>query len=309
MPLLSVAKASMVLLCKEIVVRLVKETIDWPENRSFSHKMADTKCRQFFGAPTHIIVDIWNEMRDDLQSGALPKHLLWGLLLMKVYSTEEVHCRIVGWPDPQTFRKWSWYFIEKIADLETAHILLENRFINHDGISTCLMSVDGTDCPVMEPHPFDKKWYSEKLNGPGVKYEVAVCIKTGEITWFKGPFPASASDSTIFKEDLATKLLQYEGVEADAGYRGHPALKNKMTSVSREQRKQKGVVRSRHEIINSRLKQFNVLNFPFRHLKLGSPDMLFKHGICFGAIVVITHLKMRSGEGTTFDVEYNIGYN
>jgi transposase len=188
-------------------------------------------------------------------------------------------------------------------------ILLENRFQNKDGTATCFLSVDGADCPIMEPWPIEKKWYSEKLNGPGVKYEVGVCIKTGEIVWFKGPFVASKNDATIFIEDLAHRLYKNEGVDVDGGYKGHDALKNKMVSISRAQRKQKSAVRARHETINSRLKQFNVLNFPFRHHKLGSDDMMFKHGILFGAIVVVTHLKMKSGEGTTYDVEYSIGYN
>jgi hypothetical protein len=73
-------------------------------------------------------------------------------------------------------------------------------------------------------------------------------------------------------------------------------------------RKQKSAVRARHEIINSRLKQFNTLNFPFRHLNLGSEAMMLNHGIFFGAIIVMTHLKMIAGEGNTYDVEYNIGY-
>jgi hypothetical protein len=307
--ILSVAtKINNMILTKDSVKELARETLAWPESRQWSQKLADTKCRGFFGAPTGVIADLWNRLSNDVEGGA-PKHLLWGLLLIKVYSTEEVHCRIVGWPDPQTFRKWSWYFVEKIADLEATLILLDNRFTDSNQTQTCFMSVDGTDCPVMEPWPFDKKWYSEKLNGPGVKYEVGVCIKTGEIVWFKGPFVASKNDSTIFIEDLANRLCDNEGVEVDAGYKGHNKLKSKMVSISRAQRKQKSAVRSRHEIINSRLKQFSVLNYPFRHLNLGSEDMMFKHGICFGAIAVITHLKMQAGEGTTYDVEYDIGYN
>jgi hypothetical protein len=35
------------------------------------------------------------------------------------------------------------------------------------------------------------------------------------------------TDSTIFKEDLGNCLQDHEGVEVDAGYNGHDALKNK----------------------------------------------------------------------------------
>jgi hypothetical protein len=76
---------------------------------------------------------------------------------------------LVGWPCCTTFRKWSWYFIEKTAVLETKYILLDNRFINADTSITCFIFIDSTDCPVMEPWPLDKKWYSKKMNGPAVK--------------------------------------------------------------------------------------------------------------------------------------------
>jgi hypothetical protein len=113
----------------------------------------------------------------------------------------------------------------------------------------------------MDLHPFNKKWYSEKMNGPGVKYEVGVCVQTGMIVWFNGPFVASTNDDTIFMNELAHLLCENEGVEVDAGYKGHDKLKNKMVSISMGHRKQKSAVRARHEIINSRLKQFNTLNF------------------------------------------------
>lgn len=71
--------------------------------------------------------------------------------------SEGVHCRIVGWPDPKTYRKWVWYFIEKIDGLKDSVIRLGNRFRNWDGVTTCLMSVNGIDCPVFEPWRFEKK--------------------------------------------------------------------------------------------------------------------------------------------------------
>jgi hypothetical protein len=59
-------------------------------------------------------------------------------------------------------------------------------------------------------HPFNKKWYSEKMNGPGVKYEVGVCVQTGMIVWFNGPFVASTNDDTIFMNELAHLLCENE---------------------------------------------------------------------------------------------------
>lgn len=113
-------------LSKEVISGLVRETLCWPKGRKWAQTMADTKARGFFGVPTHIIAEIWNRVEGDIESAARPKHLLWALALMKVYATEDVLCRIVGWPDPQTFHKWAWYFVKRIADLEDQVILLDN---------------------------------------------------------------------------------------------------------------------------------------------------------------------------------------
>jgi hypothetical protein len=150
-------------------------------------------------------------------------------------------------------------------------------------------------------------WYSQKFNGPGIKYEVLVCIKTGFIVWINGPFPASFNDSTIFiREGLAAALADDEGVECDGGYKGHPKLKSKSVNKSRLERQQKSAVRSRHEIVNSRLKIYNVLNIPFHHLK-PRDQFLMKHGWCFHAIAVVTQLKFEANE-TIYDVDYNVEY-
>jgi hypothetical protein len=62
---------------------------------------------------------LWN-MIDPLLSisqHAKPVHLLWGLMLLKLYDNESVNCSTAG-VDETTFRKWSWVFVEAISDLE-----------------------------------------------------------------------------------------------------------------------------------------------------------------------------------------------
>ena len=89
------------------------------------------------------------------------------------------------------------------------------------------MSVDGTDCTIKEPYPFDTQFFSEKLNGPGYKYEIAICIATASIVWINGPFKAGKNDVTIFDEDgLKDALCDDECVEVDQGYKGDDKLKN-----------------------------------------------------------------------------------
>jgi hypothetical protein len=70
----------------------------------------------------------------------------------------------------------------------------------------------------MEPSPFWSGWKSHKSGGPGVRYEVAVCIQTGHIVWIHGPFPAGSwNDLKIFQMKMKALLKPGERVEADGG--------------------------------------------------------------------------------------------
>ena len=182
-------------------VKLVaKETLQWNERRKWNSRGKE-RFRACFGASSSIVAALWNKIsKQQIQCGGELKHLLWVLVFLKVYSTVEIHCSIVGWPSDKSFSKWLWYFVEKIAALKDEVIHLDNRFEGLDAVvsTNCFISVDGTDCPVFKPWPFSKKMYSHKLNGPGLKYEVAVCLKTGQIVWISGPFVGSKTDSTIF---------------------------------------------------------------------------------------------------------------
>eukprot|EP00957_Ditylum_brightwellii_P013036 984404-Ditylum_brightwellii.AAC.1 len=71
-----------------------------------------------------------------------------------------------------------------------------------------------------------------------------------------------------------------------------------------DSRKEKSHVWGRHKNLNGRLKQFNILNMPFRYS--GSSDkMMEKHGFCFTAIEVITQLKFDAGEDVLYGAKYN----
>lgn len=125
-----------------------------------SQRVENERTRGFFGAPLSVITELWGRLVPLVAlPGAHPKHLLWALVFLKVYSTTAVHCRLVGWVDEKTFRKWSWYFLSLIASLKDDVIQLDNRFEGYDGKAICLISVDGVDCMVDEPWPFDKGMY------------------------------------------------------------------------------------------------------------------------------------------------------
>ena len=305
----------------EAVENQIKEIIRWPERRNWESKK-DQRIKSLFGADSFIIAQIWmmidpliekDQAKNTVHNGAEQKHLLYALCFLKVYGpNEEVHCAILDWPHSDTFRKWSWYIIDKIFSLQNIVINLHNRFSGYDicNVNTdCLMTLDGMDIPCCEPHPFNKGMYSQKHNGPGIQYQIAICIKTGWIVWIHGPFAGGICERTVFMGGLNKYLLPGEFVEADQGFTNVPTIKTPGAAITSKQKKQKSVARSRHECIQSKFKVFNVMNTFFHHMAGRSREiMMEKHGKCFAAVAVITQLKIMNGE-KTFDVDYDVRYD
>ena len=86
------------------------------------------------------------------------------------------------------------------------------------------------------------------------------------------------------------KLLRGEKVEADKGYRGEADfVRCNFHYVSREDRRAKSRARARHETVNKRIKNFNILTRVYRH-------RLSFHKHCFRACAVLTQLSFEAGE-------------
>ena len=299
---------------EEIIELAAKQTLRWPESRKWNAKDKDRRFRSCFGAPSDVVAHLLNRIiaHGEIETGGKPKHLLWALVFLKVYSTEEIHCSIVGWPSAKSFSKWSWYFVGRISDLKDEVISLDNRFEGLGDVirTNCFISIDGTDCPVFEPWPFSTKLYSHKLNGPGLKYEVGVCLATGRIVWINGPFVGSKHDGTIFRNGLSPLLHDDEAVEVDRGYGGDNKMKTPSMGINSKERKMKSNARAQQEAVNGRLKQFNILTTHFRHMKPNREGMMKKHGMCFNAVAVITQMKFTIGneciwkDGLEYDVNY-----
>ena len=51
-------------------------------------------------------------------------------------------------------------------------------------------SMDGTDCPIREPFPFDRKWMSHKFKAAALRYDISLSIKSGDIVHAAGGVPA-----------------------------------------------------------------------------------------------------------------------
>ena len=96
-------------------------------------------------------------------------------------------------------------------------IEFENRHIMSELGEQCKIMVNGMDFCIQEPVPFDPSCH--KFKGPGLYYEVGVCIKTGWIVWVNASFPAGEwSDLQIVRSALIQNLEDDEFYVADGGY-------------------------------------------------------------------------------------------
>ena len=154
-----------------------------------------------------------------------------------------------------------------------------------------MVSVDGTDFEINEPSPFSPGWFSHKFKGPGLRYEVALSIASGDIVHVNGPFPCgNYPDITIFRSKLKEMLRNGEMVEADNGYRGeHDCIRTSVDYATRRERKRKEKVRARHETVNARFKQFGALKQVFRH-------NVCVHRVVFECVVVVTQMGFDNGD-------------
>ena len=79
----------------------------------------------------------------------------------------------------------------KNYDLQDDVIVWGNRFDGQPDMNDikfdCMISTDCTNCHCDESYPASPDMYLENFNGPGLKYEAGVCIKTGYICLDKWP--------------------------------------------------------------------------------------------------------------------------
>lgn len=260
----------------------------------------DLRFRAVFGTSPSIVSVTWNLLveKGDLDRCAGPTHLLWALMFLKLYCSESVHCSMAATefdkaPHEETFRKWTWYFVTKIADLKDDIIVWENRLRLDKGLR-CKITVDGTDFRIWQPTPFTSVWYTHKFKCAGLRYEVGIAIQSGDIVWLNGPFqPGLWPDLKIFRKALKGTLEEEgEMAEADLGYRGDQAANTPIAG----QADMAFIARMRHETCNRRFKHWGVLGNRFTH----DPR---KHQNVFFAVANLTQLEIENGE-PLFQVDY-----
>lgn len=165
-------------------------------------------------------------------------------------------------------------------------IKFENRFEGALPGQTCFVSLDGVDFRILEPSPFSSGWYSHKFHSAGLRYEIGLNIRTGYTVWANGGYPCGLfPDLLLARQSYVYYVCAGERTMADKGYKDDAffILPNQENASLHEH------IMSRHETVNKRMKEFQVLKQAFRH-------DLAKHPMCFHAVANITQIKFENGE-------------
>ena len=80
-----------------------------------------------------------------------------------------------------------------------------DKRLSDDIGNDCLVNVDGTDFLISHS---GRRFYSYKFNHSGLRYEVATCIRTGDLVWISGPWePGIYNDVSVFRNSGIIYLL------------------------------------------------------------------------------------------------------
>lgn len=122
-------------------------------------------------------------------------------------------------------------------------------------------------------------------------YEICVDINNSKIVWINGPFKASVSDLAVSRmpDGILTKIPEGKKVIGDKAYRGEPdKFSTPNPHDSKNVKAFKGRVRARHESVNKRIKDFKVIDGPFRSSHV-------HHKIAFEAVCILVQYDLENG--------------
>ncbi|CAJ1954972.1 unnamed protein product [Cylindrotheca closterium] len=253
-----------------------------------------------FKVTPFVAMEVWEHLQEhtNIPWQIKPKHFLWTLFFLKHCMTERSAAVLLGC-DRKTYRYYIWCVIDYVALLKDKVILWENRL---ESSAAAKVSVDGTDFRTVEYYPFDPWRCSHKFKCAALRYEVAIAIKTGFIVHVKGPFKAGTwTDKKIVKLELHGKLAPGEYYLADGGYTNKNAPVITKNTIPQHERAKMNAIMARHETINGRFKDWQILENRFRHGE-------HRHRGVFTAIAVITQVEIETGMHVFGVSKHNIWY-
>jgi hypothetical protein len=160
-----------------------------------------------FGSRPHVIATIWTDLLNTSTEEAKideccddPIRFLWAHVYLKMYPKDR-YLRALFHHSRNTCRKWIWYFIYKMAMLQSTKISIPENWKNAK--DTFLFTVDGvhfwTKETSLPDFPYDRKLFSQKNKHAGYAYAIALSLSESRIVSISGPWKAGTNDVSIYK--------------------------------------------------------------------------------------------------------------
>jgi hypothetical protein len=248
-----------------------------------STEFGDRQFRSLFGCSFKVADRLFDMMPSDMHC----KALLMALFFLKSYCNETLSAKFFDSTE-KSFRAAVKIGVRSIYNLELIFFDDYKRQWNLD--SPCV-SLDGTDCWIDEHRPFDSDYGSHKFKHAGLRYEIGLALGCSRIIWWNGGVPCGANpDLQLARSSFVHELGANQRAAADKGYQDGNVhfmtpVNNPITEQMKNFNKKHKVMMARHEMVNKRMKQFDILR------RWHHRDDEF-HKICFGAIINITQLAL-----------------
>lgn len=208
--------------------------------------------------------------------------------------------------------KHLWHWIRKVAGLSEMKIVWDEDLLDDPDLEVHRISVDGVDFKTWEiKHELynkDNTNCSQKFNGCGLKYEVALACHASKVVWISGPDKPSTHDLTMMRKNgLFERIRQSRKKAEEAGKLSHQLMKCNGDKAYRtsapdeigfmstpnqadkpEVKELKVRIRMRQESFFGRLKKFRIMSDMYTH-------DTNKHKFVFYACCVIVQYQMDNG--------------
>lgn len=144
----------------------------------------------------------------------------------------------------------------------------EQRTLGAPNKTHIFVTLKSMDCPIQRPMDSGRqRYFSSRINGPAMRYEIGLSLRTGQIVWVNGGYPCGeVDDLTLAKKAYVQAVQEGEKTMAGNAYtdspyfivpKSHPRLAEQFQMAE-----------ELHNTVQNAFRQWAVLRTSFRHFVL-----------------------------------------
>ena len=240
-------------------------------------------CRVWRDLQTTTVADA-HMTEEEARSNNGLKGFLMANNFLKTYNTLSTQAALFQGADKTLTQRMIWRFVPRIAHLRA------DKIVWPTWTETFIATVDGTCTRNQEPRDpnlrCNRKNFCKKFQMAGRNHEIAIDLWSSRVVHVSISEQGSVHDLTIYRKELAGKVLPGKRLIADKGYTCFKNDEHLIISFPNPLddpalRRFKADARARHENFNKRLKDYDCLDDTFYH------ELIEKQQLCFYAVVVL----------------------